>query len=268
MRPRNSRARHASAFAGGIERVREVQEEPKGGNVLLRLWLECLTQAARDKEFRKLRGPFWSGDRGVLTEQTKSTFNEIGRKPPAAAEADRDGDDRPGRRPHPAASRRPRRGAVGPLRAALRSSLRFAGGHRHELAPVPRGWFLKKRRPSSLAWAGGFESGALSMQRVRSRCPSPEDRAVPAGCGAWNTLGAGELTLAGTELPRGVRALRNNGILFNHESTAPRERLSSRAGSPDASVASSMAYQGLYHSATSRRGATGALPGITSRPCG
>lgn len=65
----------------GIERVRDVQK-PKGGNVLFRLWLECLTQAARDKEFRKLAATFWSGNRGVLTEQTKSTFNEIGRKPP------------------------------------------------------------------------------------------------------------------------------------------------------------------------------------------
>jgi hypothetical protein len=50
--------------------------------VLFRLWLECLTQAARDKEFRKLAATFWSGNRAVLTEQTKDTFKELGRKPP------------------------------------------------------------------------------------------------------------------------------------------------------------------------------------------
>jgi AcrR family transcriptional regulator len=65
----------------GIERVRDVQK-PEGGNVLFRLWLECLTQAARDKEFRKLAATFWSGNRGILTEQTKATFKELGRKPP------------------------------------------------------------------------------------------------------------------------------------------------------------------------------------------
>ena len=46
----------------GIERVRDVQK-PEGGNVLFRLWLECLTQAARDEEFRKLAATFWSGNR-------------------------------------------------------------------------------------------------------------------------------------------------------------------------------------------------------------
>lgn len=65
----------------GIERVRDVQRA-KGGDVLFRLWLECLTQAARDEEFRKLAATFWSGNRGVLAEQTKATFEEIGRKPP------------------------------------------------------------------------------------------------------------------------------------------------------------------------------------------
>jgi AcrR family transcriptional regulator len=65
----------------GIERVRDVQRA-EGGSVLFRLWLECLTQAARDDEFRKLAATFWSGNRGVLAEQTKATFEEIGRKPP------------------------------------------------------------------------------------------------------------------------------------------------------------------------------------------
>src|SRR6187401_3385196 len=62
----------------GIERVRDLQKE-EGGIWLFRLWLECLTQAARDPEFRKLAATFWSGNRGLLAEQTKETFNEVGR---------------------------------------------------------------------------------------------------------------------------------------------------------------------------------------------
>jgi AcrR family transcriptional regulator len=65
----------------GIERVRDVQRG-EGGNWLFRLWLECLTQAARDDGFRKLAATFWSGNRALLAEQTKATFKEVGRKPP------------------------------------------------------------------------------------------------------------------------------------------------------------------------------------------
>lgn len=65
----------------GIERVRDVQKG-EDGNWLFRLWLECLTKAARDEEFRKLAATFWSGNRGILAEQTKATFKELGRKPP------------------------------------------------------------------------------------------------------------------------------------------------------------------------------------------
>jgi AcrR family transcriptional regulator len=65
----------------GIERVRDVQKR-ESGNWLFRLWLECLTQAARDEEFRKLAATFWSGNRALLAEQAKATFKELGRKPP------------------------------------------------------------------------------------------------------------------------------------------------------------------------------------------
>jgi AcrR family transcriptional regulator len=68
----------------GIERVRDVQAGEEG-RWLFRLWLECLTQAARDEEFRKLAATFWSGNRAVLAEQTKGAFKEIGRKPPLPA---------------------------------------------------------------------------------------------------------------------------------------------------------------------------------------
>jgi AcrR family transcriptional regulator len=65
----------------GIERVREVQEG-EGGRWLFRLWLECLTKAARDEEFRKLAATFWSGNRGLLSGQVAETFKEIGEEPP------------------------------------------------------------------------------------------------------------------------------------------------------------------------------------------
>jgi AcrR family transcriptional regulator len=68
----------------GIERVRDVQKGEAGG-WLFRLWLECLTQAARDEEFRELAATFWSGNRAVLEENTKTTFKELGRKPPVPA---------------------------------------------------------------------------------------------------------------------------------------------------------------------------------------
>jgi AcrR family transcriptional regulator len=68
----------------GIERVRDVQAGEEG-RWLFRLWLECLTQAARDEDFRKLAATFWSGNRAILAEQTKGVFKEIDRTPPLAA---------------------------------------------------------------------------------------------------------------------------------------------------------------------------------------
>ena len=65
----------------GIERMREMYER-EDGTWLFRLWLELLTQAARDKEFRKLAATFWSGNRALLTEGSKAAFDEIGREPP------------------------------------------------------------------------------------------------------------------------------------------------------------------------------------------
>ncbi|MFL5908045.1 MAG: TetR/AcrR family transcriptional regulator [Solirubrobacterales bacterium] len=65
----------------GTERVRDVQKDDKG-RWLFRLWLECLTQAARDAEFRELAASFWSGNRTLVGGQIKATFKEIGRKPP------------------------------------------------------------------------------------------------------------------------------------------------------------------------------------------
>jgi AcrR family transcriptional regulator len=65
----------------GIERLKEPYER-EDGTWLFRLWLECLTLAMRDEEFRKLAATFWSGNRELLTEQTREVFEEIGRNPP------------------------------------------------------------------------------------------------------------------------------------------------------------------------------------------
>ena len=65
----------------GIERVRDVQKDEQG-KWLFRLWLECLTKAARDEDFRKLAATFWSGNRAVLAEQIGETYKEIGSESP------------------------------------------------------------------------------------------------------------------------------------------------------------------------------------------
>lgn len=69
----------------GAERLRDVQEGEQG-SWLFRLWLECLTQAARDEEFRKLAATFWSGNRGLVAGQIGATFREIGREAPLPTE--------------------------------------------------------------------------------------------------------------------------------------------------------------------------------------
>jgi hypothetical protein len=52
------------------------------GSWLFRLWLECLTQAARDEEFRKLAATFWSGNRALLAGQIEATYRELADEPP------------------------------------------------------------------------------------------------------------------------------------------------------------------------------------------
>jgi len=65
----------------GAERLRDMQSDEQG-SWLFRLWLECLTQAARDEEFRKLAATFWSGNRALTASEVGSAFKEVGRKPP------------------------------------------------------------------------------------------------------------------------------------------------------------------------------------------
>jgi AcrR family transcriptional regulator len=65
----------------GAEKVRDVQDGEQG-RWLFRLWLECLTQAARDEEFRKLAASFWSGNRAAMAAVGKEDYKQLGRKPP------------------------------------------------------------------------------------------------------------------------------------------------------------------------------------------
>ena len=69
----------------GAERIRDVQDEEEG-RWLFRLWLECLTQAARDEEFRKLAATFWSGNRGAMAAEGRAQYEELGREPPLPPE--------------------------------------------------------------------------------------------------------------------------------------------------------------------------------------
>jgi AcrR family transcriptional regulator len=65
----------------GAERIRDVQDG-EDGRWLFRLWLECLTQAARDEQFRELAAGFWSENRRAMAAEGKAEFRRLGRKPP------------------------------------------------------------------------------------------------------------------------------------------------------------------------------------------
>jgi AcrR family transcriptional regulator len=65
----------------GIEQMRQMYMGDEG-RWLFRLWLECLTQAARDEEFRKLAATFWSGNRALLSEGAGAAFEESDIEPP------------------------------------------------------------------------------------------------------------------------------------------------------------------------------------------
>ena len=69
----------------GIEKARDMQDDEQG-RWLFRLWLECLTQAARDEEFRKLAAGFWSGNRAAMAAQGTAEYEELGREPPLPPE--------------------------------------------------------------------------------------------------------------------------------------------------------------------------------------
>ncbi|MGH2957278.1 MAG: TetR/AcrR family transcriptional regulator [Solirubrobacterales bacterium] len=69
----------------GAERLARMQDQ-EGGRWLFRLWLECLTQAARDQKFRELAATFWSGNRALLAGNIEREYERAGSKPPVPAE--------------------------------------------------------------------------------------------------------------------------------------------------------------------------------------
>ena len=69
----------------GIERLKAPYEK-EDGRWLFRLWLECLTLATRDEDFRTLAATFWSGNRALIAEQTKEIYQEVDHKPPLPPE--------------------------------------------------------------------------------------------------------------------------------------------------------------------------------------
>lgn len=82
--PRESRQQPGSPreqLRWGAERLRDMQRDEQG-SWLFRLWLQCLTQAARDEEFRKLAATFWSGNRALVAGQVEATYKEVGSNPP------------------------------------------------------------------------------------------------------------------------------------------------------------------------------------------
>jgi AcrR family transcriptional regulator len=69
----------------GAELIRDAQDD-EDGRWLFRLWLECLTQAARDESFRELAATFWSGNRSLAAAQAKAAIEEAGGSTPLSPE--------------------------------------------------------------------------------------------------------------------------------------------------------------------------------------
>jgi AcrR family transcriptional regulator len=65
--------------------AREVRgrQEREADRWLFDLWLECLSQAARDPEFASLAASFHSATRGGMAAMIEQTFGDLGRPPPA-----------------------------------------------------------------------------------------------------------------------------------------------------------------------------------------
>jgi AcrR family transcriptional regulator len=69
----------------GAERLAQIQDTADG-HWLFRLWLECLTQAARDEQFREMAATFWSGNRALLATNIEGEYERRGASPPVPAE--------------------------------------------------------------------------------------------------------------------------------------------------------------------------------------
>jgi AcrR family transcriptional regulator len=62
----------------GAEQAAAVQDSEDGDPTLFQLWFECLLQATRDEEFRKLAATFWSGNRALVAENFRRVYGERG----------------------------------------------------------------------------------------------------------------------------------------------------------------------------------------------
>jgi AcrR family transcriptional regulator len=71
----------------GAEQAAAVQDSDDGNPTLFQLWFECLLQATRDEEFRKLAATFWSGNRALVAENFRRVYAERGLELPLDAKA-------------------------------------------------------------------------------------------------------------------------------------------------------------------------------------
>ncbi len=62
-------------------------QRTEGGEKLLGLWLELLTQAGRSEDARGLAATFWSGNRELMANLARAAFAAQGREPPADPKA-------------------------------------------------------------------------------------------------------------------------------------------------------------------------------------
>lgn len=65
----------------GAERIRDMQKAESGGS-LFKLWLECLTEAARDDNFKELAATFWRGNRTLMAQQMEEELQDAGLEAP------------------------------------------------------------------------------------------------------------------------------------------------------------------------------------------
>jgi AcrR family transcriptional regulator len=56
--------------------------ERTDGHWLARLWLECISLAAREERFRKLAEGFWKGNRETIAERFRNEYERRGIEPP------------------------------------------------------------------------------------------------------------------------------------------------------------------------------------------
>ncbi len=62
-------------------------QRTEGGEKLLGLWLELLTQAGRSEDARGLAATFWSGNRELMANLARAAFAAQGREPPGDPKA-------------------------------------------------------------------------------------------------------------------------------------------------------------------------------------